>query len=94
MRLVSVFQLFLFILLIGTSSSTAHNDATESFNTQPVHGMQDEQGSEATNKARNGGRGLADNVRNGESKQLCVRWFQYTFLIRLYVVSCSLAVSC
>ena len=72
-RPASGFQLLTFLLLLGTSSSAVHNDATESVNTQLVHDTQDEPASEATNQARNGGRGLADAARNGESKRLRAR---------------------
>ncbi|XP_042291596.1 sclerostin domain-containing protein 1-like [Thunnus albacares] len=64
-RPASGFQLLAFLLLLGTSSSAVHNDATESVSTQLVHDTQDEPASEATNQARNGGRGLADAARNG-----------------------------
>ncbi|XP_053190146.1 sclerostin domain-containing protein 1-like [Scomber japonicus] len=64
-RLASAFQLLVFLLLLGTSSSAVHNDDTESFNVQPLHDTQHKLAGEATNKARNGGRGPADTARNG-----------------------------
>ncbi|XP_042363111.1 sclerostin domain-containing protein 1-like [Plectropomus leopardus] len=53
------------LLLLSRSSLSVHNDATESLSIQQVHDTQDEPAHEDTNQARNGGRRLADSVRNG-----------------------------
>ncbi|XP_038579970.1 sclerostin domain-containing protein 1b [Micropterus salmoides] len=65
LRLACGLQLLALLLLLSRSNSAVHNDATESVSTQPVHHTEDEPANEDTNQARNGGRRLADAVRNG-----------------------------
>ncbi|XP_041811576.1 sclerostin domain-containing protein 1-like [Chelmon rostratus] len=65
LRPASGLKLLAFLLLLSTSSSAVHNDATESVNTQLTPDTHDEQAIEDTNQASNGGRRLPDVVRNG-----------------------------
>ncbi|KAL3043298.1 sclerostin domain-containing protein 1-like [Trematomus bernacchii] len=58
-------QLLALLLLLSTSGSALHNDATESVHAHPPHEPEDEPAERDLNQARNGGRGLADSVRNG-----------------------------
>ncbi|KAK2829998.1 hypothetical protein Q5P01_017929 [Channa striata] len=55
----------LLLLLLNRSSPAVHNDATESFSTQPVLDSEEEPVTEDTNQARNGGRRQTDNAHNG-----------------------------
>ncbi|XP_054462571.1 sclerostin domain-containing protein 1-like [Anoplopoma fimbria] len=64
-RRASALQLLALLLLLSRSSSAVQNDATESDSIQLVHDTEDELVNEDTNQARNGGRQLADAVRNG-----------------------------
>ncbi|XP_029299591.1 sclerostin domain-containing protein 1-like [Cottoperca gobio] len=57
-------QLLALLLLLSRSSSAVHNNGTESVHVQPLHDTQEEPAEEDTNQARNGGRLLADAVRN------------------------------
>lgn len=77
LRPASGLKLLAFLLLLSTSSSAVHNDATESVNTQLTPDTHDEQAIEDTNQASNGGRRLPDVVRNGESKRLRMTWLRY-----------------
>lgn len=72
LRPASGLQLLALLLLLSTSRSAIHNDATESVDTQPepVPETREEPADEDSNQARNGGRRQTDAVRNGESKQL------------------------
>ncbi|KAK9526399.1 hypothetical protein VZT92_015100 [Zoarces viviparus] len=63
-RAASGLQL-LALLLLSRSSSAVQNNATESDSIQLVHDTREEPINEDTNQARNGGRRLADPVRNG-----------------------------
>ncbi|XP_059205894.1 sclerostin domain-containing protein 1-like [Centropristis striata] len=53
------------LLLLSRSSSAVQNDATESVSTEPAHDPQEDTADEDTNEARNGGRRVAEAVRNG-----------------------------
>lgn len=72
LRPVSGLQLLALLVLLSNSSSAVHNDATESGNTELLPDTLQEPANEDTNQASNGGRRLADAVRNGELKRLCM----------------------
>ncbi|XP_035537735.1 sclerostin domain-containing protein 1-like [Morone saxatilis] len=65
LRPASGLQLLALLLLLSTSRSAVHNDATESVHPQEADDTQHEPAAEDTNQARNGGRRPADSVRNG-----------------------------
>ncbi|XP_069576768.1 sclerostin domain-containing protein 1-like [Brachyistius frenatus] len=60
-----VSALHLVFLLLVSTSSAIHNDATESGNPQLVPDTQDQPADDDTNQARNGGRRQPDAARNG-----------------------------
>nr|XP_046274506.1 sclerostin domain-containing protein 1-like [Scatophagus argus] len=70
LRTASGLQLLALLLLLlrSRSCSGVNNDATESLNTQVVHDTQQDSDNEDTNQASNGGRRLADAVRNGKDQ--------------------------
>ncbi|XP_049889996.1 sclerostin domain-containing protein 1-like [Epinephelus moara] len=65
LRPASGLRLIALLLLLSRSNLAVHNDATESVNIQPVPDTEEEPANEDTNHARNGGRRLADALRNG-----------------------------
>ncbi|KAM9340592.1 sclerostin domain-containing protein 1b [Symphorus nematophorus] len=65
LRPASGIELLALLLLLSTSRSAVHNDATETGHTVPVPDTQDQPAPEDTNQARNGGRRQPDAVRNG-----------------------------
>uniref|UniRef100_A0A3P8SH83 Sclerostin domain containing 1b n=1 Tax=Amphiprion percula TaxID=161767 RepID=A0A3P8SH83_AMPPE len=59
------------LLLLHTSSSAVHNDATESVSPQPDLDSQDPPAEENSNQARNGGRRVGNAMRNDQSQVGC-----------------------
>lgn len=73
--------LFALLLLLNRSSSSVHNDATESDPIQPVpvQETQEEPVEEDSNQARSGGRRPAEAARNGESSYSYTNSYSYSY---------------